>query len=130
MHIEQVEIYSDQTNAAVMRHPGRRFPGVLIQGDTLNALCRRAGAACTEARSHLGIKPYEELNDLRNALWSFLSHYRQCSESMKSRCPSPKSLPRQIQPEPIVWPNQARTRQEIHPTVPTERLLQFLGHHF
>jgi Family of unknown function (DUF6959) len=31
MHVEPVEIYSDQTNAAIMRHPGRRFPGVLIQ---------------------------------------------------------------------------------------------------
>src|SRR5262245_1747536 len=39
MHVEQVEIYSDVSNAAVMRHPGRRFPGVLVQGDTLYTLC-------------------------------------------------------------------------------------------
>ena len=32
MHTELVEIYSDESNMAVMRHPGRRFPGVLIQG--------------------------------------------------------------------------------------------------
>ena len=38
MHVESVEIYSDATNAAVMRHPGRRFPGMLIQGDTLHSL--------------------------------------------------------------------------------------------
>ncbi len=35
MRKEAVEIYSDTTNAAILRHPERRFPGVLIQGDTL-----------------------------------------------------------------------------------------------
>ena len=35
---ELVEIYSDKTNAAVLRHPGRHFPGVLVQGDDLYAL--------------------------------------------------------------------------------------------
>ena len=45
MRIKPVEIYSDATNAAVMRHPGRRFPGMLIQGDTLNNLSRMAAAA-------------------------------------------------------------------------------------
>jgi hypothetical protein len=42
MHVEPVEIYSDTTNAAVMRHPGRHFPGLLIQGDSLYGLCGRA----------------------------------------------------------------------------------------
>lgn len=41
MHVEPVEIYSDLSNGAIMRHPGRRFPGVLIQGDSLYLLCDR-----------------------------------------------------------------------------------------
>lgn len=45
MRSEDVEIFSDMTNAAVMRHPGRKFPGVLIQGDTLYTLCREADEA-------------------------------------------------------------------------------------
>ncbi|WP_425506589.1 DUF6959 family protein [Sphingomonas kyeonggiensis] len=40
MRTELIEIYSDATNAAVMRHPGRQFPGMLIQGDTLYSLSR------------------------------------------------------------------------------------------
>ena len=76
MHIEQVEIYSDQTNAAVMRHPGRRFPGVLIQGDTLYALCRQADVACAEAKSSQAWDEYSDTNDLRNHLWEFLRHYK------------------------------------------------------
>ena len=76
MHVKQVEIYSDATNAAVMRHPGRRFPGVLVQGDTLHTLCHRADVVCKAARSQLDSESFEELNDLRNHLWSLLSHYK------------------------------------------------------
>ena len=74
MHIEPVEIYSDQTNAAVMRHPGRKFPGVLIQGDTLHTLCVSADEACRGLPR--GSDAYNELNDLRNMLWGLLNHYK------------------------------------------------------
>jgi hypothetical protein len=74
MHIEPVEIYSDTTNAAVMRHPGRRFPGSLIQGDTLYALCCLADEACAGMnKSDAG---YCHLNKLRNTLWDRLNHYK------------------------------------------------------
>jgi len=74
MRNESVEILSDATNAAVMRHPGRRFPGVLVQGDSLYILCRKADEACTEVGR--GAPGYEELNELRNSLWSYLNHYK------------------------------------------------------
>lgn len=76
MHIEQVEIYSDQTNAAVMRHPGGRFPGVLIQGDSLYSLCYQADAICVDARVALDPETFQKLNHLRNALSGLLSHYK------------------------------------------------------
>ena len=74
MRIDSVEIFSDLTNKAVMRHPGRIFPGVLMQGDTLYALCQRADLACNEVGR--GSPGYGEVNDLRNALWSYLTHYK------------------------------------------------------
>ncbi|MEN3749630.1 hypothetical protein TPR58_20825 [Sphingomonas sp. HF-S3] len=49
MRTETVEIYSDASNAAVIRHPGRQFPGMLIQGDTLHNLSRMAAAALAGA---------------------------------------------------------------------------------
>jgi hypothetical protein len=76
MHVEPVEIYSDAVNAAVMRHPGRKFPGVLIQGDTLSILCRRADALCADSREKLEKEEFDELNSLRNALWGLLTHYK------------------------------------------------------
>jgi hypothetical protein len=74
MRKESVEIYSDQTNAAVMKHPGRRFPGVLVQGDSLFSLCCDADEACEIIGR--GAPGYEETNDLRNRLWGYLAHYK------------------------------------------------------
>ncbi len=76
MRVEQVEIYSDTINAAVLRHPGRRFPGVLVQGDTLWTLCQRADAACMAGQGRLTAESYAELNGLRNALQGLLTRYK------------------------------------------------------
>lgn len=76
MRIANVEILSDRSNAVVMRHPDRRFPGVLIQGDSLHALCTQADAACAGARAALDVEAYEDLNELRNHLWGYLGHYK------------------------------------------------------
>jgi hypothetical protein len=76
MRTEQVEIYSDETNLAVMRHPGRKFPGVLVQGDTLHVLCTRLDELCAAARAQLTEGEYAELNELRNGLHAKLSHYK------------------------------------------------------
>ena len=76
MRVEQVEIYSDVSNRAILRHPGRKFPGVLIQGDSLYGLCRQADDACAAARGLLDDDSYIGLNDLRNALRDYLAHYK------------------------------------------------------
>jgi hypothetical protein len=74
MHVEPVEIYSDKTNAAVMRHPGRHFPGLLIQGDSLYVLCGQADDVC--ASIGRGAPGFDTANELRNALWASLNHYK------------------------------------------------------
>jgi hypothetical protein len=85
MHIESVEIYSDATNAAIMRHPGRRFPGVLVQGDTLYSLCDQADEVCSLiGRSSPG---FDEANDIRNSLWALLNHYKATLDEHKLPLP-------------------------------------------
>jgi hypothetical protein len=59
-----------------MRHPGRHFPGVLVQGDTLHAMCVRLDAVCKEARGRLSEDALFELNEHRNHLWDLLNHYK------------------------------------------------------
>lgn len=87
MHTESVEIYSDATNAVVMRHPGRSFPGVLIQGDTLYSLCVVADSACESAVDKMKDDDFQDLNEMRNQLWSFLSHYKSVLQEHKIRLP-------------------------------------------
>jgi hypothetical protein len=74
MRTESVEILSDSTNAAIMRHPGRKFPGVLIQGDTLSVLCGQADRVCAEIGR--GSPAFAEANALRNALRTYLNYYK------------------------------------------------------
>jgi hypothetical protein len=76
MHVEAVEIYSDAANAAILRHPGRRFPGLLIQGDTLHSLCISIDHVYSKARSELDPDTLKEMNDLRESMWDFVSHYK------------------------------------------------------
>ena len=76
MHTATVEIFSDMPNRAVIRHPGRKFPGILVQGDSLHALCRQADESCAVAKSQLTPEAYYELNELRNTLWAYLNHYK------------------------------------------------------
>ena len=76
MRTDTIEIFSDATNSAVMRHPERRFPGVLVQGDTLHTLCVAADASCKAALGRISPEVYENLNELRNHLWDLLNHYK------------------------------------------------------
>jgi hypothetical protein len=76
MRVEPVEMFSDASNYAVMRHPARRFPGSLIQGDSLYILCTLADEACRLAKEEGCDRTFDELNDLRNKLWDRLNHYK------------------------------------------------------
>ena len=71
-----VEIYSDATNAAVLRHPNRAFPGVLIQGDTLYTMHVRASLAIQEHAAGNDAAAIEELKDLRDHLAELSRHYK------------------------------------------------------
>jgi hypothetical protein len=75
MHNENVEVFSDAPNAVVLRYPGRAFPGVLVQGDTLFSMWQQADRACVEPNATTSPDSYAELTDLRNKLRALLSHY-------------------------------------------------------
>lgn len=77
MHKAEVEIFSDASNIAIMRHPGRRFPGSLIQGDSLYGLY-----LCTERARHFlnhsdSAAALEEVSVLHDELLQRLNHYKQ-----------------------------------------------------
>lgn len=76
-----LEVYSTLSNYAIIKPPGRQFPGCVIQGDSLNILCksalmiaRHATAGTLTDEECLG-----EIEDLTNSLVDRLLHYRTCS---------------------------------------------------
>lgn len=73
MRTELVEIYSDRSNAAVLRHPGRNFPGVLIQGDTLASIVQGLGSVRFNVDSR---EAQEELKEIHERLSELLAHYK------------------------------------------------------
>ncbi|MBV8379949.1 MAG: hypothetical protein JO369_04185 [Paucibacter sp.] len=75
MRVEQVEIYSDVSNAVVLRHPGRRYPGCLIQGDSLHALVQSLRSVQREATC-LSEDATDALSDATGRLTELLDHYR------------------------------------------------------
>ena len=87
MEQKRIEVYSDASNAAIMRHPGRRFPGVLVQGDTLYVLCSEADEICTAALKSGDAALFKQANDHRNKLRSLLGHYKVVLEEHKIPLP-------------------------------------------
>jgi len=75
MRTEHVDIYSDTTNQAILRHPARRFPGVLIQGDTLKHLHDQVVSALNET-SPSNEEASFSLRNVHEFLGDCLDHYR------------------------------------------------------
>jgi hypothetical protein len=70
----------DATNAAVLRHPGRQFPGCLVQGDTLYSLLHSLKLVQLEAAG-LSENTAAELSDVVEHLKELLQHYSQVLEA-------------------------------------------------
>lgn len=75
MEKHELEVYSTASNAVVVRAPGRRFPGVIVQGDTLHAFHLMAASVAEQVAGD----PNEELSGeaaaLRDGLAGLLTHY-------------------------------------------------------
>ncbi len=76
MNKQEVEIYSDTSNYAIMKHPGRKFPGSLIQGDSLYILCQCVDHISDSMKAKDYEEAYEELSELRSMLRGRLDHYK------------------------------------------------------
>lgn len=73
-----VELFSPPTNNAVIRMPGRAYPGVLIQGDTLASLVATAKEIeSLVPAAAVGSELADRVVDLRERLEGMLSWYEQ-----------------------------------------------------
>lgn len=75
---ELLEVYSTEINYAVIKTPGRHFPGAVIQGDSLSILCRsaqRIAEAVRDKKTDDEEFP-AEVEYLLHSLFDRLRHYQ------------------------------------------------------
>lgn len=79
MEIQSLEVYSSESNYAIIKPPGRHFPGCVIQGDSLSILCRKVqGIAEAAKRGDMQNPDFlDDVKDLNNALIGRIIHYQQ-----------------------------------------------------
>lgn len=75
----EVEAYDQAVNAWVIRPPGRRFPAVVIQGDSLHQLYALAQGVLDRARAQERRDPelIDEAEMLRDLLWQRMRQYEE-----------------------------------------------------
>lgn len=77
MKTVEIELYSEASNNAIVRVPGRSFPGVVIQGDSLSILHENAKTLSLRVQQ-LGVQDEELLyaaQELQGQLLDRLLHY-------------------------------------------------------
>lgn len=75
----EIELYSDVGSSAIFRVPERRFPGVVLQGDTLSILHANSKLLSTRLKD-LDVQDDELLyiaQELQEQLLGRLLHYQQ-----------------------------------------------------
>src|SRR5487761_1158853 len=75
VQIATVEILSDAVNYVVLKSPGRSFPGIVIQGDSLARLYRGASEVCRLAKETGGAELQAEAGALCQELGERLAFY-------------------------------------------------------
>jgi len=71
----ELEVYSPATNSAVVRMTGRRFPGVLLQGDSLSILLSGLMTALEGAEGKVDEETFLTLLEQAQTLEEHLLHY-------------------------------------------------------
>lgn len=95
----QAELLSPGSNNAVVRLPHRRFPGVLVQGDSLVTLLSLAEAVEDLLAQGHTAEAAEELADLANSLADMLKGYEVALASHGIEQPYNRSGLRRLQGE-------------------------------
>lgn len=88
----EVECLTDESNYVVLKTPGRNFPGMVLQGDTLRSLLRTVQRAEALLVSGNIEEASCELKDLRAALQERCSFYEQVIEGEGYSLPYPDKV--------------------------------------
>ena len=81
---EHAELLTPPGNFAIVQLPGRKFPGVVFQGDSLSALCEQATLVAEQAANSSAA---DDAIDLRDQLNEVLRWYISVVEQRGIRAP-------------------------------------------
>jgi hypothetical protein len=90
MERQGLMVYSAASNLAVIEVPGRRFPGSVIQGDSLMILCNLAGSVHRRAVQTADQELIDEAGELLELLQERLRHYEATLEQHGIELPCPR----------------------------------------
>ncbi|WP_415951830.1 DUF6959 family protein [Streptomyces sp. KLOTTS4A1] len=71
----EVELLQETSSCALVRRSSRRFPGLLVQGDTLRSLKGVADGLLEELRSGDSEDAQYSARELQEGLGEFIAHY-------------------------------------------------------
>ncbi len=77
----EVEIFTDPTNYAIVRLPGRKYPGVVFQGDSLSILSEKLGEIFDYAKDIQNEDLIFSLSEVKTQVENILKHYETVLES-------------------------------------------------
>ena len=83
----EVESLSDATNGAVVRLPGRQFPGIVIQGDSLKILVDSVEDLKRLSRHPTAPELEDAVAELSQILTSYKQAYEQAVQAQGERLP-------------------------------------------
>ena len=75
MTTQEIEVYSDATNRAIVRIPTRKFPGIVLQGDSLSILVNLAEGIYNAVKNSPDEDLVSDTRQLKGSLESLLIHY-------------------------------------------------------
>ncbi|HEX7449743.1 MAG TPA: hypothetical protein VF306_19445 [Pirellulales bacterium] len=93
-----VEMLSDAINYIVLRTPGRQFPGMVLQGDSLARLYRCAAEVCRRAKDSDDQELIGEAGDLCEELRERLVFYEKVLESHGIELPYSSPIANEVAP--------------------------------
>ncbi len=83
----QADILSHIPNSGIVQLPGRRFPGIVMQGDTLSNLFEGARFLLHEFRDRRDEERYYETLMIAEGLQAQLQHYEETLARIGSQLP-------------------------------------------
>lgn len=75
MEWKQLEVFSEESNFAIVRMPGRNFPGCVIQGDSLSNLLKHVQELRLRAKASGDAELIDLADDVSRAIATRLDHY-------------------------------------------------------